>query len=463
MFKTVLRFAAWALLCLIAFFTLCPIEDRPHLTDDAQIERAVAYFIVGALLAAAYPRSRLLAGLGLVLAASSLELSQEFVPGRDAGLPDLMAKAGGGIGGVGAFWAVSSLAAAAAPRLRDGLRAVRPRGRSSRPSQASPAAGSRASVSRSYAIGILRRIPALHSLSWRTRVAYHRARRSILIRRRVGSADGLLAAAIAGARPYAAGKMGSTECASAATHIKRLRDKRAGRTARTYPRYLMDTLFVNSGVFPQDAATYDRFFEIYLDAVSRCDALASWDVAGEVEILRLFAPAAALVTLGTLDPFYSATRWTAALAGKRVLVVSPFAETIKRQFCKRRLLWDNPDILPDFDLSTLRAPLSAGLGRAEDSSWVEALARLKSEMDGLEYDVALIGAGAFSLPLAVHAKTRGRVGIHLGGSTQLLFGIYGNRWVKQDFFKSAINSNWTRPSPDETPQDAKRNEDGAYW
>jgi hypothetical protein len=125
MFRTVLRVAAWALFCLIGFFTLCPIEDRPHLTSDPQVERALAYFLVGALLAAAYPRDRILAGLGLLLAASSLELSQRFIPGRDAGLPDLLAKASGAIGGMVAVWAVASLGGVAAPRLRETLRANR--------------------------------------------------------------------------------------------------------------------------------------------------------------------------------------------------------------------------------------------------------------------------------------------------------------------------------------------------
>jgi hypothetical protein len=220
---------------------------------------------------------------------------------------------------------------------------------------------------------------------------------------------------------------------------------------------------VNAGVFPPDAATCDRFFGIYLEAVSRCDLLVSWDVAGEVEVLQRFAPGAALVTLRTLDPFYSARPWTAALAGKRVLVVSPFAEAIKRQYGKRRLLWKNPEILPDFELLTVRAPLSAGLGCAEDSSWFAALARLEATMDRFDYDVALIGAGAFSLPLVVHAKAGGRVGIHLGGSTQTLFGVYGNRWLKQSSFRKFINVHWMRPGPSERPQSANTVEDGCYW
>jgi VanZ family protein len=111
MFKTIVRSAAWALLCLIGYFTLCPIQDRPTLTQDPQIERALAYFLLGFLLAAAYPRSRLLAGLGLLLAAAGLELSQRFVPGRDAALRDLLAKGAGGIDGIAVCWALDRILA----------------------------------------------------------------------------------------------------------------------------------------------------------------------------------------------------------------------------------------------------------------------------------------------------------------------------------------------------------------
>jgi glycerol-3-phosphate dehydrogenase len=45
-----------------------------------------------------------------------------------------------------------------------------------------------------------------------------------------------------------------------------------------------------------------------------------------------------------------------------------------------------------------------------------------------DYDVALIGCGAYGLPLASHVKRKGKQSIHLGGGLQLLFGIKGKRW-----------------------------------
>jgi hypothetical protein len=86
---------------------------------------------------------------------------------------------------------------------------------------------------------------------------------------------------------------------------------------------------------------------------------------------------------------------------------------------------------------------------------------MKSEMDKLQYDVALIGAGAYGLPLAAHAKASGAVGVHLGGITQMLFGIYGARWEKQ--YRHHINDAWERPDPHKRPPGYKKVEGGCYW
>ena len=48
-------------------------------------------------------------------------------------------------------------------------------------------------------------------------------------------------------------------------------------------------------------------------------------------------------------------------------------------------------------------------------------------MREIEFDVAIIGCGAYGLPLAVEAKRMGKQAIHMGGATQVLFGIKVNR------------------------------------
>jgi hypothetical protein len=77
----------------------------------------------------------------------------------------------------------------------------------------------------------------------------------------------------------------------------------------------------------------------------------------------------------------------------------------------------------------------------------------------MEYDIALVGAGACSLPLVAHAKSMGKKAMHLGGSLQLMFGIKGGRFDDNGIY----NSRWTRPVPEDSPDNRHLMEKGAYW
>ncbi len=86
--------------------------------------------------------------------------------------------------------------------------------------------------------------------------------------------------------------------------------------------------------------------------------------------------------------------------------------------------------------------------RHGESVWNEMLEIVKAG----DYDVALMGCGGLGLPLAAAAKTAGRVGIHLGGHLQLVFGIYGQRHLEQEWHARWINDAGVRPGADEVPK-----------
>ena len=70
-------------------------------------------------------------------------------------------------------------------------------------------------------------------------------------------------------------------------------------------------------------------------------------------------------------------------------------------------------------------------------------------MHEAEFDVLIVGAGAYGLPLAAEAKRMGKVGIHIGGAIQILFGILGHRWETEhvEQFGPLFNDHWVRPFP----------------
>ena len=97
---------------------------------------------------------------------------------------------------------------------------------------------------------------------------------------------------------------------------------------------------------------------------------------------------------------------------------------------------------------------------------------MEEQIDKVDYDVVLIGCGAYGLPLAAHCKRQGKKVIHLGGVLQLLFGIRGNRWERDtygkgwpgiDYSKLLSNPYWVRPLEMEVTKNAKKVEEGCYW
>ena len=314
-----------------------------------------------------------------------------------------------------------------------------------------------------HLIQFIRSLPWLHKLTWRCRKAYWRVHRKLLFDKPLIDLSPVLSAAIIDSRPFAAGKMGSLELEASKVYIGREKARKNKSTVPAYSPYLLDSLHVVAGVFPKDPEAYDRFCKIFLKATQSCDGLAAWDVAGEALVMSSYCPQISIFRRKDLEPYRHPKPWTSALAGKNVLVISPFTGTIQKQFERRTELWANQETLPDFNLITLRAPLSAGIVPSAHHDWFAALDEMKAKMDSLNYDVVLVGAGAFSLPLTVHAKLRGKIGVHLGGCLQLLFGIMGNRWEHDKEISPYVNPSWTRPGGEEKPTNIGKVENACYW
>ena len=232
------------------------------------------------------------------------------------------------------------------------------------------------------------------------------------------------------------------------------------------------TLRNNAGVYPATDDEAARFAEAYASAVNASDggvvARHGGDYdAVEVEVLASLAPRSTCVSNRALEPFYFPRPWTAALRGARVLVVHPFAATIERQYRRHRAgerLWAVDDVLPAMDLVVVPAAVSLGAAPAPHGSWSETLAAMKAAIDAARpFDVALLGCGAYGLPLAHHVLRRGAPAVYVGGALQILFGIKGARWLDRPFFASRANAFWVWPAPEETPPGAAGVEGSAYW
>ena len=220
----------------------------------------------------------------------------------------------------------------------------------------------------------------------------------------------------------------------------------------------------NAGIFPVNSASLIEVASCLQAGLAQVDLLAQWQSPYQVRlILDHLGDSSLRCDLSSLEPWWMDVPWTSALVGKKVLVVHPFATTICSQYQRRNYLFEDRSILPEFDLITLRPPQTLGHGTEGFGSWIEALDHLIAQVGAIEFDVALIGCGAYGLPLGAAIKAMGKPCIHLGGALQLLFGIRGRRWEAMPQYASLMNDSWVRPSPDETPRAASKVDGGCYW
>jgi hypothetical protein len=262
-------------------------------------------------------------------------------------------------------------------------------------------------------------------------------------------------------RPLAIGKIGAGEMAALRHH---LRGADSNGDSKSWGGHAARNLYRIAGVYPPEPEIYSRFCQLYARALASLDVLAVWFNFGEHAAHSRFLPRARLTQLDALEPYYNDRPWSGHLAGKRVLVVSPFATTIEEQYRRRRVIWRaKPEVLPDFELRTVRVPLSSYVAPPAYPDWFAALDAMCGQMAAAPFDAAIIGAGAWSIPLVAHAKSLGKWAIHLGGVTQILFGIKGQRWEKNQRIMAFCNEAWVRPAAGETPQNVKAIEGGCYW
>ncbi len=232
-----------------------------------------------------------------------------------------------------------------------------------------------------------------------------------------------------------------------------------------YPEKTMKRGHNNAGIFPPTPEIAAFFADTYAEANRQADVIVYWGhIICEKYLMDKYSPDAEIIPSRTLEPFGLERPWTAALKGKKVLVIHPYAETIEKQYQKRSMIHKNPDILPEFELKTIKAVQSSAGGECEFESWAEALEYMKGEIDKIDFDVAIVGCGGYAVPLAAYIKTIGKKSIITGGFTQILFGIKGERWERsRPDIVDMYNDCWVRPDVGEKPKKSGSVEENAYW
>ena len=268
----------------------------------------------------------------------------------------------------------------------------------------------------------------------------------------------IIADAIERGEPFMAGRYGSVEIDA----VWRVRDDSKSFIAPIEES--LQRLTNNAGFFPKDKQIIIKFAELMKWATSQVNLMTVWFNPMEEYMLRTYGNNPEYCGFTSLEPYFSSCPWSAKLEGKKVLVIHPFYKSIPYQYSRRELLFPGKNVLPKFELIMQRAVQTMLDCRdPRFNNWFEALDYMYNEAMSKDFDVAIIGCGAYGFPLAAKLKAAGKIAIHMGGATQIMFGIKGRRWEESDSFTKMFNENWIRPSVEETPEGHQKAEDSCYW
>lgn len=256
-------------------------------------------------------------------------------------------------------------------------------------------------------------------------------------------------------KPFAAIRFGAVElgCLNNAKKIE-LGFK---KTYKPLVRYSMKN---NAGLFPTDDKTLQEYSDLMFQELPKTDLLGISGVHMEDYFQRLYCPNADYIQYEGMEPLRG--DWVKSLKGKRVLVITPFDEDVRSQYQRReKLFLDDPELLPEFTLLTLQAPLTLADEESNLPSSIDVLKHLEEQIKALEFDIALVGAGVYGSPLCLFIKSLGKQAIQTGGATSTLFGIMGRRWESRPHVSKHANEYWIHPSV--KPKGYEKVEKGAYW
>lgn len=277
--------------------------------------------------------------------------------------------------------------------------------------------------------------------------------------------NAFIAAGINSREPFMAARFGNTELQIAVSvYMERLlgpSDRSEARFQKWLPRGSEW-----SGLFPPPltkAFAYE-FTDLLLAYCQETDLLGIFYCYMDDYIITEHLPSAQLTYLTSLEPWLAGNPWSAALKGRKVLVIHPFEDSIRSQYERRADLFPGTDVLPEFTLRTLKAVQTiAGNVDSRFDTWFAALDFMTAAALKKDFDIALIGCGAYGMPLAARLKQAGKQAVHLGGALQLLFGIKGRRWVEDPGCKINFNDAWVYPRETEAPLNSNIVENNCYW
>ena len=236
---------------------------------------------------------------------------------------------------------------------------------------------------------------------------------------------------------------------------------------------LLPTMKNNAGIKITTINSIFKYSHQYLSAFKKCERYFWWEPWGNVVrwiknsnnfmILNFEQPKFDAVAL---DIFHSITRqpWTLALKGQRLLIISPFVDSFKKQIANREKIY-GIDLFPECSFIFIKPPQTQGDNYSKEfdielNNFIGEINKIKDN-----FDIALCSCGGYGNLVCNAIYDMNKSAIYIGGVLQMYFGIYGNRWLteRKDAMRLYLNNYWSRPQQHEKPSGEKKIENGCYW
>jgi hypothetical protein len=247
------------------------------------------------------------------------------------------------------------------------------------------------------------------------------------------------------------------------------------KNAADYLKKAVHTMKNNAGIKLTNMNSIIKYSILYLQSFDKCDVYTDWEPYGNVYkwiksshkfISNEYASTKQPIWARTLDIFEYIYNdpWTQCLSGKRILIISSFAETIEKNITNSPNIY-NIDLFPSCTFVYLKPPQTNGENESRDffdelSDFCTKISEIKDS-----FDIALVSCGGYGNLVCNHIYDCNKSAIYVGGVLQMYFGILGSRWKREkpDILKMYYNDSWHSPGVNERPKGFENIEGSCYW
>ena len=130
----------------------------------------------------------------------------------------------------------------------------------------------------------------------------------------------------------------------------------------------------------------------------------------------------------------------------KILVISPFKQSVEFQKDKLSILHSNKK-LDNLKILTLNTKITYNsniedLHNVKTENFLDECIAIEKELQGLDFDVALLSCGSYAMPLGSFIKNKlNKKSIYIGGILNVIFGIYGERF-DTPFYRKKVNQDY---------------------